>query len=156
MYFTCTLHDTLSSQGMVLIPDTAFASWKTDSTWFTLYGRKYFNRNIIIAKLTLKCKKLQDYSFWPHSIYEMDNAEIYESHFSLWFISKFCDKYNEHGKKLDPEKKKKKGWGEGQNFMVNTITMFKKTLNPTPISMSSFSFNFRAPQVTSSKILLLF
>lgn len=67
----------------MLIPDTAFASWKTDSTWFTLYGRKYFNRNIIIAKLTLKCKKLQDYSFWPHSIYEMDNAEIYESHFSL-------------------------------------------------------------------------
>lgn len=53
----------------------------------------------------------------------MDNAEIHESHFSLWFISKLCGKHNEHGKKLE---KKKKGEGEGKNFMVNTITMSKK------------------------------
>lgn len=71
----------------------------------------------------MKYKKLQDYSFWPHSIYEMDNAEIHELHFSLWFISKFCGKYNEHGKKLD---QKKKGGGEGRSFTVNTITMPKK------------------------------
>lgn len=39
----------------------------------------------------------------------MDNAVIHESDFSLWFISKFCDKYGERGKKLDWRKKKKGG-----------------------------------------------
>lgn len=37
----------------------------------------------------------------------------------VWFISKFCDKYGERGKKLDWGKKKKR---EG-DFMVNTITL---------------------------------
>lgn len=54
---TCTLHDTLSTQAMILIPDTAFTSGETDSRWITLYRRKYFNRNIIIVKLALKFAK---------------------------------------------------------------------------------------------------
>lgn len=63
LFWTCTLHHTLSTQSIVLIPDTAFASWQTDSRWITLYRRKYFNRNIIIAKLTLKCKKITGLHF---------------------------------------------------------------------------------------------